>query len=105
MSANKYHAKKTMIDGITFDSKKEANRYCELKLLQKAHMISNLELQVPFELIPKSKYGRSIVYIADFLYEQNGLLIVEDAKGFKTPVYKLKKRLMQEIHGVTIKEV
>lgn len=101
---SKYKAKKTIVDNITFDSKKEAARYCELKLLERAKAISNLQLQVSYILIPKSKYGRAIKYVADFVYEENNQVIVEDVKGVKTPVYRLKKRLMAEQYGIEIKE-
>lgn len=104
MSYSKYKAKKTIVDNITFDSKKEANRYCELKLLERARVISNLQLQVPYILIPKSKYGRAIKYVADFVYEENNKIVIEDVKGVKTPVYRLKKRLMAERFGIVIKE-
>lgn len=88
-----------------FDSKREAKRYQELRLLEQAWEITNLCLQVPFELIPKSKYGMPIRYIADFTYNDgNGQPIVEDAKGVKTPVYRLKRRLMAELKGIEIKE-
>lgn len=100
---SKYGAVKTEIDGIKFDSKHEAKRYQELRLLEQAGEITNLRLQVPFELIPKSKYGMPIRYIADFTYNDlNGQLIVEDAKGVKTPVYRLKRRLMAELKGIEI---
>lgn len=102
---SKYGAVKTEVDGITFASKHEASRYLELRLLEQAGEITNLCLQVPFELIPKSKYGMPIRYIADFMYnDRNGQLIVEDAKGVKTPVYRLKRRLMAELNGIEIKE-
>lgn len=101
---SKYHAQKTTVDGITFDSKKEAMRYQELKLLQRAGEIKNLQLQVPYVLIEKSKYGRTIKYIADFVYEEKGQVVVEDCKGFKTDTYKLKKRLLAEKYGIEIKE-
>lgn len=102
---SKYGAVKTEVDGIKFDSKHEAKRYQELRLLEQAGEITNLCLQVPFELIPKSKYGMPIRYIADFTYNDlNGQLIVEDAKGVKTPVYRLKRRLMAELNGIEIKE-
>ena len=88
-----------------FDSKHEAKRYQELRLLEQAGEITNLRLQVPFELIPKSKHGMPIRYIADFTYnDQSGQLIVEDAKGVKTPVYRLKRRIMAEIYNIEIKE-
>lgn len=102
---SKYGAVKTEIDGIMFDSKHEAKRYQELRLLEQTGEITNLRLQVPFELIPKSKYGMPIRYIADFTYNDgNGQLIVEDAKGVKTPVYRIKRRLMAELKGIEIKE-
>ncbi len=98
---SKYGAVKTEVDGIMFDSKREASRYQELRLLEQAGEIANLRLQVPFELIPKSKYGMPIRYIADFTYNDlNGQLIVEDAKGVKTPVYRLKRRMMAEKYGI-----
>lgn len=104
MSYSKYHAVKTELDGIKFDSKKEAKIYSELKLLERAHEISNLRLQVPYILIEKSEYGREIKYIADFVYEEKGQTVVGDAKGIRTDVYRLKKRLMAEKYGIIIKE-
>lgn len=101
---NKYHARKTEVDGILFDSAHEAKRYGELRFNLLAGNIQNLRLQVPYVLIPKSEYGGKIEYIADFVYEENGRVIVEDAKGVRTPVYKLKKRLMAELYGIKIKE-
>ena len=103
---NKYHAKKTTINGITFDSKHEANRYCELLLMEKAKAIQDLKTQVSFPLIMKSKYGKEIVYKADFTYYEDGKLVVEDAKspGTRTPLYRLKKRLVAEKYGIVIKE-
>lgn len=94
----KYHAKKTVVDGITFDSKKEANRYIVLKRQEMAGTISDLKLQVRFELLPTIKLPgetlRKKGYIADFTYRYDGKLIVEDVKGFKTPIYSLKKHLL-----------
>ena len=104
MSYTKYRAVKTEIDGIRFDSKREANRYKELKLLEQTGVIRDLRLQVPYTLIEKSKYGREIRYIADFVYRENDAEVVEDVKGILTPVYRLKKRLMAERFGVVIKE-
>ena len=100
----KYHNSKTVIDGIRFDSKKEAKRYLELKILEKAGQISHLKLQFPFILISKSEYGRAIKYVADFVYYEGNKRVVEDVKGVRTPVYKLKKRLMAEIYGIEVKE-
>ena len=104
---NKYHAKKTEFNGIKFDSKHERDRYVELLLLEKANVIRDLKTQVRFPLIAKSKYGREIVYVSDFTYYQDGVLVVEDAKSpvTRTQVYRLKKRLMAERYGIVIKEV
>lgn len=101
----KYKAVPTIIDGIRFASKKEANRYKELRLLESKGVIKNLRLQVPYTLIEKSKYGREIRYVADFVYAYEGQEVVEDTKGYRTDVYKLKYRLMQEINKITIHEV
>ena len=108
---NKYGARKTTIDGIKFDSKHEAERYAELKLLQRAGEIRDLQLQVPFELIPAQKRNgktiRECKYIADFAYfdKRTGETVVEDAKGMRTDVYKLKKKMMLWEYGIEIKEV
>lgn len=101
---SKYKAVKVKTAEGTFDSKREYHRWNELKLLRKAGIIQNLERQVPFILIPKSKYGREIKYIADFVYKENGKPVVEDSKGVRTDVYKLKKRLMAEKYGIRIVE-
>lgn len=112
MAYRKYNAKKTVINGIKFDSKREAARYCELVLLKKAHKIKELELQPKFELQSKYKKGgktiRAINYIADFKYYDvdKGEYVVEDVKGMKTEVYKLKKKLVEfKYPEVTIVEV
>lgn len=103
-SYSKYRAKKVEVDGIKFDSKREANRYCELKLLEKANEIRNLELQPRFLLQDKfvDKHGkthRKIEYVADFLYiNKDDKAIVEDVKGVMTDVYKLKKKLFLKIY-------
>ena len=109
---NKFGAKKTKIDGITFASKHEAERYVELKYMEQAHLISDLQLQRVFTLIgaQRDKAGKIIErpckYIADFAYkDQNGKLIVEDAKGLRTDVYRIKKKLMLSIYGIRIQEV
>lgn len=101
---SKYHAKKTKIDGITFASKKEAERYLELKLLEQNKKIQDLQLQVKFPLFPKDDYGPEIRYVADFVYYEDGHMVVEDVKGFKTDVYKLKKRILAEQRGIVIRE-
>jgi len=72
--------------------------------MEKAKAIQDLKTQVKFPLIKKSAHGREIVYIADFVYYENGKMVVEDTKGFKTDVYKLKKRLMAELYDIEIKE-
>jgi hypothetical protein len=104
----KYKAKKTAVNGMTFDSKKEADRYRELLLLEKAGEIVQLKCQVKFVLIPKQKlYGvtlRECAYIADFTYYEKGEFVVEDVKGVKTPEYKIKRKLMAWVHGILIKE-
>lgn len=114
---SKYGARNTVVDGITFDSKKEANRYRELKMLERAGEICGLRLQVPFELIPaqyeetgevytkgknkgKPKRGKciekAVVYYADFVYQNMGSdRIVEDVKGMRTPVYIIKRKLFR----------
>lgn len=105
---NKYHAKKAEFNGIKFDSKHERDRYVELLLMERANAVHGLETQVKFPLIPKSKYGREIVYVADFTYYEDGKLVVEDAKSSitrKNPVYRLKRRLFMERYDMPIKEV
>lgn len=105
---NKYGAKKTTVDGIVFDSRLEASRWSELRNLEKAGVIKNLERQKEFVLIDKSEYGRKVVYKADFVYEtKEGKMVVEDTKSAatKTGVYKLKKRMVAERYGIIIKEI
>lgn len=107
---NKYHAKKTEVDGIVFDSRKEAKRYSELKLLERAHIITDLELQKKFVLIPAQKINgkaveRECAYIADFVYKENGKTIVEDTKGFRTDAYRIKRKLMLYVHGIEVREI
>lgn len=102
---SKYKAKKTEIDGIVFDSRKEAKRYTELKLLERANEIKDLELQPSFLLQESfrknNKTHRKIEYIADFKYFdiRKDKWIVEDVKGMKTDVYKLKKKLFEYKYG------
>ena len=102
---SKYNAERIEVDGIRFDSKKEANRYRQLRIMERAGIIKELQLQVPFVLIPKNANGREVKYIADFVYCQDDKQIVEDVKGFKTDVYRLKKRMMKEVYGIDIREV
>ena len=109
----KYRAIKTVVDGITFDSKKEAKRYSELKMMEKAGIITTLRLQPEFKCMVKGK--KVCTYKADFEYlmvdeegpdGQIGYYIVEDVKGFKTPVYRLKKKLVEACYpGTVIKEI
>lgn len=108
---NKYHNKKIAYAGEMFDSRKELNRYIELLLLQKAGKISGLRRQVKFELIPPLRDAqgrpaeRACCYIADYVYTENGKTVVEDAKGIRTEVYKIKRKLMLWVHGIQIREV
>lgn len=126
-SRSKYRAKKVTVDGITFDSQKEARRFRELSLLERAGKITELQRQVKFELIPSQKVDGKVVeractYMADFVYQvplhkqytnDEGHLvfadgwetIVEDTKGFKTKDYIIKRKLMLWVHGIRIKEV
>ena len=94
---HKYRAKRTEIDGIKFDSKREAERYRELKLMEHCEAISDLELQPEFVLQDKFKSNgktiRAIKYRADFKYTKDGAVIIEDVKGMKTPVYEIKKKM------------
>ena len=97
---NKYHAIKTESDGIDFDSKKEAKKWQELKMLERSGKIKNLERQKRFTLQDRfvnneKKTIRPIYWFADFYYEKNGIKIVEDTKGVKTEAYKIKKKLFQ----------
>ena len=95
---------------MTFDSVKEYRRFCELRLLERAGAITELERQVKFELIPSQRIAGKVVeracaYIADFVYMENGKKVVEDTKGFRTPDYIIKRKLMLWVHGIRIKEV
>lgn len=107
---SKFNNIKTVVDNITFHSRKESLRYSQLKLYEKGGLIKDLRLQVPYELIPKlvinDKTERAIKYVADFVYIDtvNGKEIVEDVKGYKDRVYLLKYRLMKMIHNIDIKE-
>lgn len=102
---NKYGNVKVEVDGMLFDSKKEAKRYNELKLLEKAGTIEGLKLQVPFELIPSQPDEKAVKYIADFVYIENGQTIVEDVKGCKTKDYIIKRKLMKWLKNVEFREV
>ena len=120
-STNKFNAKKTVIDGIEFDSKKEARRYVVLKSLEREGKISDLQCQVEFVLIPEQRepdtvgirggihkgklLERKVSYIADFVYRENENLVVEDAKGMRLPDYVIKRKLCLYILGIRIREV
>lgn len=123
---SKYGAEKTVVDGMTFDSRKEANRWCELRLLERAGEIKNLRRQVEYVLIPEKrepptvgkrggvKEGRviqkAVKYKADFVYEdKEGKTIVEDVKGYKGggayAVFVIKKKLMCQVFGIDVREI
>lgn len=101
-TGSKYSNKRVTVDGETFDSQREANRWCELRLLEKVGEIANLERQVPFPLNGKfgpikTKTGKQAFYIADFTYIDwriNGVKVVEDSKGVETDVFKLKRAIL-----------
>ena len=102
---NKYGARKVKApDGQVFDSVKEYHRWGVLRLLERAGRISDLKRQVSYELIPKQQGERACSYVADFTYMENGKLVVEDCKGYRTPEYRLKRKLMLWVHGIRIKE-
>ena len=105
----KYHNIKTVINGERFDSKKEAARWQELLLLQRAGKISRLNRQVTYQLIPSQYINgkcveRACNYVAGFVYWQNGKLVVEDTKGKKTPEYVVKRKLLLYTYGIRIRE-
>lgn len=123
---SKYGAEKVVVDGLTFDSKKEANRYRELKILEKIGEITNLQMQVKYVLIPAQRepdtvgkrggiikgklIEREVSYIADFVYtDVNGNRVVEDVKGYRGggayEVFKIKRKLMLYIQKIKVEEV
>lgn len=108
---SKYNSKKTVVDGQKFDSKKEARRYQELLLLEKAGEIKNLCRQVKFVLIPSQRdengkvVERECSYKADFTYEEGIKTVVEDVKGYRTKEYIIKRKLMLYQYGIRIREV
>ena len=109
---SKYHSRKMKTPDGTFDSQREYERWCELKLLERAGRITSLRRQVKFELVPTQrapgKAGKVIEfpinYFADFVYEENGQTVVEDSKGFRTDEYKIKRKLMLWVHGIRVRE-
>lgn len=96
---HKFGAIPTVVDGIRFASAKEAKRYGELLLLQKAGEISDLQMQVAYPLVITTRY------IADFVYTENGRKVVEDVKGFRTKEYLRKRKYLLQQHNISIKEV
>ena len=100
---SKYGAIRTEVDGFVFASKREAHRYSELKLAERNGDISGLELQPNFPLIINGK--KVATYIADFRYTERGQVVVEDSKGFRTAVYRLKKKIVEAQYGIEIIEV
>ena len=110
---SKYHSKKVVVDGITFDSSKEARRYGELMALRLAGEIRDLELQKSFELLPVQRDSagrvveRAVRYKADFYYYDNRRrrYVVEDTKGVRTDDYIIKRKLMLYVHKIKINEV
>ena len=101
--AHKYNARKTEIDGFVFASKREAGRYSELKLLEQAGEITNLVLPPRYPCFVNGKLVTT--YVADFQYCKGNELHVEDAKGYKTDVYRLKKKLVEALYSFVIEEV
>lgn len=102
MPYSKYKAKPTIVDNIRFASQKEAKRYGELKLLQMAGKISDLKLQVPYSIDINGVHVCK--YIADFVFVENGEQTIEDTKGVKTDVYRIKRLLMWAVNGLEIVE-
>jgi hypothetical protein len=124
MVKSKYGSKKVTRDGETFDSLKEYRRFCELRLLERAGAIQNLQRQVKFVLIPaqyeflgytktgkekKKCIERECAYIADFVYDENCKIVVEDVKGYKQStayqLFSIKRKLMLKVYGIRIREV
>ena len=107
---SKYNARKTVVDGVRFDSAKEARRWSELKLLEKAGKIHMLTLQMPFPLFAKTPSGAMVpvgTYRCDFDYIDavTGQRVTEDVKGMKTAIYRLKKKIVEAQYGIAITEV
>lgn len=109
---SKYRNEKITINGVKYDSKKEAKRAEQLETQQRLGIITDLEKQKKYVLQPSFKFLgktiREIAYVADFVYMENGNLVVEDVKSPITranPVYKIKKKMMMYVHGIEIKEV
>lgn len=95
---NKYNAKKAEINGVRFDSKKEAQLYQKLENMQRLGIISDLQRQVRFELVPKQKDERAVHYVADYVFKEGDKVIVADCKSAMTkklPVYVVKRKLFK----------
>ena len=114
LKGRKYRNKKVTIDGITFDSKRESERYQELKALASRNLIEDLRHQVPFELAPGVRFSDekrakpALRYVADFAYRLDGRLVVEDVKSAitaKAAAYRIKRHLMLSVHGIEVQEV
>jgi len=106
MTTNKYRAVPTTLDGVRFASKREAARYADLRLLQKAGQLTDLRCQVAFDL--RVNNIAVAIYVADFTYHTpDGARVVEDVKcpPTRTPLYRLKKKLMKAVHNIDITEV
>ena len=114
LKGRKYRNQKVVIDGITFDSKREAGRYQELQALAARNLIEDLRHQVPFELAPGVRFSDekrakpALRYVADFAYRLDGRLVVEDVKSAitaKAAAYRIKRHLMLAVHGIEVQEV
>lgn len=108
----KYRNRTIHADGMMFDSKREWQRYCELKMLLRGGAISDLQRQVSYELVPNQRINgkvaeRPVRYVADFVYRdaETGKTVVEDVKGVRTKDYIIKRKLMLWVHGIKITEV
>lgn len=105
---SKYHARKTTVDGITFDSRRESDRYLVLKGMEEDGSIEDLRRQVRYELVPAfdvdGRHYRPVYYVADFVYRKDGREVVEDVKGMRTDVYRLKSKLFARRYGMNISE-
>lgn len=105
---SKYHARKTTVDGITFDSRKEADRYLVLNGMEEDGLIEGLRRQVRYELVPAfdvdGRHYRPVYYVADFVYVKDGKEVVEDVKGMRTDVYRIKSKLFAKRYGINVKE-
>lgn len=106
---SKYNNKPESVDGHKFASRREAKRYMELKLLQRANQIRDLKIHPSFTVVPKTDQFRAVDYVADFSYIVDGRMVVEDAKGMRRgtaySVFKIKQKLMYHVLGIVVIEV